>query len=70
MTCKCIETVNKDLREKHNTELVWMMSLGGKPEARVKIEKQIHVKKRGAKAVPLAATYCPFCGTKYGEDEV
>jgi hypothetical protein len=70
MTCKCIETVNKDLRKNHNTELVWLMTVKPNAPTRCVVDTQVHVSKRGAKPLMVAATYCPFCGSKYAADEV
>lgn len=68
MTCSCIETVNKDLRDHHNTELVWVMAFNPGGPIRCVVDSQVHVKKRGAKPITVAANFCPFCGVKYGED--
>lgn len=70
MTCKCIETVNEKLASR-NTRLSQAIMFGEAKHPGLMIETHQIEKGRGKpKAVSMFLTYCPFCGTKYGEDEV
>lgn len=62
-SCTCIETVDAKLAE-HNTRLVQAITL--RPfGTRLMIATEIIEKKRGARAMGMFPTFCPFCGVAY-----
>ncbi len=64
-SCDCIDLVNTELDRKNlNTVLGIRIFWDGSP-TRVQLQTFINEKKRGARAVPVLANYCPFCGKKY-----
>ena len=62
--CDCMDTVNVKLAE-HNTkiELPWFG-----PQLPRLITMKVDQKKRG-KPMGIFATFCPFCGVKYQQNE-
>lgn len=70
MTCNCIETFNERLAE-HNTRLVPIFSIprdGSESWTTVNIVTEKIDRKKRVGPVLAAATFCPFCGTRYLED--
>ena len=68
MTCACIETVNEKLASR-NTRLSQALMFGESSHPGLMLEtEQVETGRGKAKAVSMFLTYCPFCGTKYGED--
>lgn len=74
--CDCIEMTNKDLQENHiefNTRIHipivfdFKNGLCKEPQAMIVTEK-LDDKKR-VKPIKLFASYCPFCGKKYKEED-
>ncbi len=63
MACNCIADINADIGPKHNAILV--TTLFGEPRAVIGTEK-VDSRKRGKPPVMLAS-FCPFCGLKYGQ---
>lgn len=63
MACACISDVSNMLRER-NAALVTTMFAN--PERVVMSTYKIDSKKRG-KTPSMIATYCPFCGERYGD---
>lgn len=62
-SCNCIEIVDAKLAER-NTRLVQALTL--RPfRSRLMIATEIIEKKRGARAVGMFPTFCPFCGVEY-----
>lgn len=62
-SCNCIDVVDAQLAER-NTRLVQAFTL--RPFAsHLMIATEIVEKKRGARAVGMFPTFCPFCGVKY-----
>lgn len=62
-SCNCIDVVDAKLAE-HNTRLVRAITL--RPfGTRLMIATEIIEKKRGARAVGMFPTFCPFCGVAY-----
>lgn len=74
MTCECINTVNEKLKSAgHNTKIKvpWIIPMPGEKQrgeccevVTIKADEKVRVK-----PVSLMATYCPFCGTKFDQDE-
>jgi len=62
--CNCISEVNKMLAER-NAQLV--IPIFGPQRPFVETDK-IETKKRG-KPPRMFATFCPFCGEKYADEE-
>lgn len=61
--CNCIDVVDAKLAER-NTRLVRAITL--RPfGTRLMIATEIIEKKRGARAVGMFPTFCPFCGVEY-----
>lgn len=61
--CTCIEIVDAQLAAR-NTRLVQAITL--RPfGSRLMIATEIIEKKRGARAVGMFPTFCPFCGVAY-----
>ena len=60
--CDCITTVNADLKQ-HNTMLVF--TLLGNPSRTVIDTMQIETGRGKKRALPVVASYCPFCGERY-----
>ncbi|WP_017993891.1 hypothetical protein [Rhizobium leguminosarum] len=72
MTCTCIQTVNEKLAER-NTRLMIPIILRFKgeeksPDRLMIVTEQIETGRGKAKATGVFASFCPFCGVKYGED--
>lgn len=70
MTCTCIETVNELLKPR-NTKLHEPMMIFNEDRQhhRLFVETaQIETGRGKPKAVSMFASFCPFCGVKYGED--
>lgn len=65
--CNCAEEVDAKLAE-HNTRLLRALCFRP-PGERLMIETEIVEKKRGARAMSIFPSFCPFCGTKYPEPE-
>ena len=63
--CDCIELMDEQLLP-HNTILNITMTLSNAP-VRVRVETLKLNKSKRNGPVSLTATYCPFCGVKYGE---
>lgn len=62
-SCNCVETVDAMLAER-NTRLVQALTV--RPlRSRLMIATEVIEKKRGARAVGMFPTYCPFCGVAY-----
>lgn len=69
--CNCIALTNEALKA-HNCELDLAFEINRKTgviQTTVACHTVLLEKKRGAKALNILATYCPFCGTKYGSAE-
>lgn len=72
--CDCIETTNKYLKENYpelNTQIYVPIALfrndSGSPSYhKVVIETEKLDDKKRKKPIVLFASYCPFCGEKYG----
>ena len=67
--CDCIEKVNGLLADR-NTRLKEPIVFGNRPGPNLMIETEIIEKKRGARVTSMFASYCPFCGEKYGAPDV
>lgn len=67
--CDCIKKVNAELAESQSPNTMIETPLFGTPRAFVVTTKR-HAGLRGKKyaAMPMFATYCPFCGEKYPEN--
>jgi len=69
--CKCIEQFNKQMAE-HNTRIVipFMVNMDtgekSRPDQPLVTTEKIDSSKRGS-AKKVMASFCPFCGEKYGE---
>lgn len=61
--CKCIEKVDKALKEQ-NTRLVVAIFLDGSPERAIIEVEKIDSKNR-TRPKRMIASFCPFCGKKY-----
>jgi uncharacterized membrane protein YecN with MAPEG domain len=62
-SCNCIDVVDAKLAER-NTRLVQALTL--RPfRSRLMNATEIIEKKRGARAVGMFPTFCPFCGVEY-----
>ncbi|SFD72693.1 hypothetical protein SAMN05428997_14615 [Bosea sp. CRIB-10] len=62
-SCNCIDVVDAKLAER-NTRLVRAITL--RPfGTHLMIATEIIEKKRGARAVGMFPTFCPFCGVAY-----
>lgn len=62
-SCNCIDVVDAMLAER-NTRLVQAITL--RPvRTRLMIATEVIEKKRGARAVGMFPTFCPFCGIAY-----
>lgn len=67
--CNCIETVDAMLAER-NTRITLPIMLGEDQTPRPMIvTEQIQTGRGKRKAVGMFATFCPFCGVKYGGGE-
>jgi hypothetical protein len=60
--CDCISEINAQMGEQHNAVLV--TTLFGEQKAVINTEKR-DSRKRGKTPV-MIASFCPFCGEKYG----
>ncbi len=70
MPCDCMATVDAKLAER-NTRIMLPIVFGGDQTPRPMIvTDQIQAGRGKQKAVGLFATYCPFCGSKYSEQEM
>ena len=67
--CKCIEKMDKKLREEKNNSIDIMFSVDNGPMRCIVRTTQLNKGESNRKypAVTVAATYCPFCGKKYPE---
>lgn len=70
-TCKCIEEVDAHLAKKNtrlSRALVFRTASQGAsdPPEPLMLQTERIAKKRGAVAVTMFPSYCPFCGRKYG----
>lgn len=64
--CNCIEEVNATLAASgRNTKLSQAITFRP-PGSSLMIETEVIEKKRGSRPVVAFASYCPFCGEKYG----
>ena len=70
MACECIDVMNKAAAE-HNTKLceTFMFSRDDKPVLLVVTLVTEKVDKKNRRKVSLLPTFCPFCGTRYREEE-
>ena len=67
-TCDCIETVDKMLSDR-NTRIMLPIMFGADQTPRPMIvTDQIQSGRGKPKAVGMFATFCPFCGVKYGQE--
>lgn len=63
-SCNCIEVVDAQLAER-NTRLVQALTLRPVVRSHLMIATEVIEKKRGARAVGMFPTFCPFCGVAY-----
>lgn len=66
--CNCIDLTNEALRE-HNCELSLAFEIDrqtGVIQTTVALHTTLLEKKRGARALNILASFCPFCGARYG----
>lgn len=66
--CDCIALTNEALKE-HNCQLDLAFEIDretGVIQTTVACHTVLLEKKRGAKALNILASFCPFCGAKYG----
>lgn len=69
MTCNCIEVINEKLASR-NTRLTQALVFGDCPHDGLMLETEQIERGRGKpKAAAMFLTYCPFCGTKYEQEE-
>lgn len=66
MTCECISKIDAAL-EKRNINAAIETNMFGQPMCLIRLYK-VDTKNRG-KSPFLQASHCPFCGTKYKENE-
>lgn len=66
MACNCIEVVNAELAPRNTQIHLPMFVMGGTPKPFVETIK-LDEKKR-VKPVKMFASFCPFCGVKYGDE--
>lgn len=69
MTCDCIATIDAKLAER-NTRIMLPIMLGADQTPRPMIvTDQIQSGRGKPKACGLFATFCPFCGTSYQQEQ-
>lgn len=66
--CNCIQDINEKLASR-NTRLTEALVFGNRSAPTIMLQTEVIEKKRGAKAVGVFLSYCPFCGEKYPEGE-
>lgn len=64
MSCDCLKTMNDRLAER-NTKLPETLVFSKPSYLTVTLTTELVAKKRGARAVGVIPTFCPFCGTRY-----
>lgn len=70
MSCNCMQTIDTKLAESGaNTKIQRTYTLGSSVSAFPTILTALVEKKRGAKAMAVIPTYCPWCGLNYKNDQ-
>lgn len=61
---KCVETINAELKEKHNTVLTPVIDFSSQERELLLVATSKADSAKRGKPQAMFANFCPFCGTK------